>query len=323
MKLRATISGLLISILLWQSGLAESVRPLSLLEGQAYFKGISYGPFRDGQEPGGPQPTQAEMLEDLKLLQGRWHALRVYGSDPFARQICELIRTEKLPLKVMVGAWIAGPEAEAANRQQVTQAIAIANDFPDVVCAVSVGNETQVFWSFHPVDRDQLIAYIREVRSKTQVPVTVADDFLFWIDPASGRVADELDFIVTHIYAMWHAQPLDKAIGFTQEKLDEVKQAHPDKLIVVGELGWATAKSASGDQAERLLGAANEAAQADFYRQFCEWIDREQVSTFYFSAFDENWKGGPDPLDAEKHWGLFRTDRTPKPALNSPAVERY
>ena len=239
----------------------------------------------------------------------------MYGSDPFARQICEVIREDKLPLKVMVGAWIDKPEAEEANRAQVENAIAIANDFPDVVCAVSVGNETQVFWSFHPIAAEQLIEYIREVRSKTKVPVTVADDFLFWIDPSSQKVAAELDFIVTHIYAMWHAQQLDNAIAFTQEKLEEVKKAHPDKLIVVGELGWATEKGSGGDQAERLLGAANEESQAEFYRQFCDWVDREQVSTFYFSAFDENWKGGPDPKDAEKHWGLFRTDRTPKPAL--------
>ena len=31
-----------------------------------------------------------------------------------------------------------------------------------------------------------------------------------------------------------------------------------------------------------------------------------------FEAFDENWKGGPSPEETEKHWGLFRADRTPK-----------
>ena len=36
---------------------------------------------------------------------------------------------------------------------------------------------------------------------------------------------------------------------------------------------------------------------------------------FTFEAFDENWKGGPEPDDAEKHWGFFRADRTPKPAV--------
>jgi hypothetical protein len=31
-----------------------------------------------------------------------------------------------------------------------------------------------------------------------------------------------------------------------------------------------------------------------------------------FEAFDESWKGSPDPLEPEKHWGLFTVDRKPK-----------
>ena len=30
------------------------------------------------------------------------------------------------------------------------------------------------------------------------------------------------------------------------------------------------------------------------------------------AAFDENWKGSPDPLEPEQHWGLFTADRQPK-----------
>ena len=41
--------------------------------------------------------------------------------------------------------------------------------------------------------------------------------------------------------------------------------------------------------------------------------------SFYFEAFDEQWKGGFDgenPLaKAEKHWGVYRSDRTPKKVL--------
>ena len=42
-----------------------------------------------------------------------------------------------------------------------------------------------------------------------------------------------------------------------------------------------------------------------------------------FEAFDENWKGGDHPAEVEKHWGLFRADRTPKAAMDPawrPAV---
>ena len=31
-----------------------------------------------------------------------------------------------------------------------------------------------------------------------------------------------------------------------------------------------------------------------------------------FEAFDENWKGSDHELEPEKHWGLYKADRTPK-----------
>ena len=42
------------------------------------------------------------------------------------------------------------------------------------------------------------------------------------------------------------------------------------------------------------------------------WTDHEQILTFVFEAFDEPWKGSPEPLEPEKHWGLYKVDRTPK-----------
>ena len=40
------------------------------------------------------------------------------------------------------------------------------------------------------------------------------------------------------------------------------------------------------------------------------------ITVFFFEAFDEPWKGNPDnPLGAEKHWGLFNVDRTPKEVM--------
>jgi len=38
---------------------------------------------------------------------------------------------------------------------------------------------------------------------------------------------------------------------------------------------------------------------------------------FVFEAFDEPWKGSPDPLEPEKHWGIFTVDRQPKRVIQS------
>ena len=38
-----------------------------------------------------------------------------------------------------------------------------------------------------------------------------------------------------------------------------------------------------------------------------------KITSFFFAAFDEDWKGNPDnPVGAEKHWGLYIVDRKPK-----------
>ena len=47
-----------------------------------YKRAICYSGFRDGQSPDdGVFPSEAEILEDLQLLEGHLDALRVYACD--------------------------------------------------------------------------------------------------------------------------------------------------------------------------------------------------------------------------------------------------
>ena len=291
--------------------------------------GICYGPHRDGQGPGGASPTREQLREDLRLFRERWTLLRMYGAGDTAETVLDLIRQERLGMKVMLGAWIASevrvgengaiveefPQAKAANAREVEAVIRLANAYPDIVVAVNVGNETQVFWSSHRVAVDTLIDYIRKVRAAVRVPVTTCDDFNYWNKPESRVVAAEIDFIVTHIYAMWAGQPLDRGLAFTREKYAEVAAMHPGRAVVIGEAGWATRMHNEGEQAKLIKGEAGEDQQKLLYDQFVAWTNRERIVNFFFEAFDENWKGGSHPDEVEKHWGLFRSDRTPKKAL--------
>jgi exo-beta-1,3-glucanase (GH17 family) len=56
----------------------------------------------------------------------------------------------------------------------------------------------------------------------------------------------------------------------------------------------------------------NEEMQKIYYEDMMEWISKEKILTFVFEAFDEPWKGSSHPMEPEKHWGLFKVDRTPK-----------
>ena len=39
-----------------------------------------------------------------------------------------------------------------------------------------------------------------------------------------------------------------------------------------------------------------------------DWTNEAGLSCFYFEGFDEPWKGGDNPGNSEKHFGLFTVD---------------
>ena len=292
--------------------------------------GISYGPHRDGQIPGKTAgPTREQIREDLQIMSKHWKMLRVYAFGDDTELILQVIRELKLPMKVMLGAWISAetkvvdggrimeeyPDAPPGNLRQVENVCRLANEYADIVIAITVGNETQIFWSSHKVPTHELIRYIRMAREKCKVPIACADDYNFWNKPEGRFVARECDFIVSHAYAAWGGQPLDRAVPFTIEKHEEIAKLYPRHKVVLGEAGWATSKSEHGEQAKLIKGAMGENEQKTFYKQYLEWSTRERIPNFYFEAFDENWKGGQRPEEVEKHWGLFKADRTPKAAI--------
>jgi exo-beta-1,3-glucanase (GH17 family) len=307
-----------------------AIRPPALLQGDRWLgQGVSYGPYREGQRPGGPSPSRAQLREDLELLRSRWTLLRLYSADDTAEEVLSLIRAERLPFKVLLGAWIAPearlgadgavlaplPESRQANRGQVETAVRLANAYPEVVLALVVGNETQVSWSAHRLPAETLVGWLRRARQGTSLPVATADDFGFWLEAGSEKVAGEVDFIVLHAYAMWNGQPLERALAFTQEKYAAVAQRHPGRVVLLGEAGWATRKHVEGEQATLIKAEPGEGPQRAFYRQFTEWVVSQRIPSTWFEAFDEPWKGGPHPDEVEKHWGLFRADRTRKLAV--------
>ncbi|RMH69417.1 MAG: glycosyl hydrolase family 17 [Gemmatimonadetes bacterium] len=296
------------------------------VDGKWIGNAVSYGPFRAGQAPGIRGPSEAEILEDLNIITQHWNLIRIYGADDDSERILEVIRKNDLPLKVMLGIWLTtendNPLYQQQNLAQVARGIALANQFKDIVIAVNAGNETQVFWSGHRLAQKTLIQYIRAVRWYVSQPVTTADDYNFWNKPESQTVADEIDFIVMHAYALWNGQRLANAISWTDSVYHDIQARHPNKVIVLGETGWATDYNASkigeGQQGTLIKGEVSLARQEQFLRDLTQWIEGNQITTFWFEVFDEPWKGGGDSSPAnevEKHWGLFYVDRTPKPSV--------
>jgi exo-beta-1,3-glucanase (GH17 family) len=128
-----------------------------------------------------------------------------------------------------------------------------------------------------------------------------------------------IDMSVMHAHPLWNGLQLEDALVWTKGVVAEVQSVHPDHLIVLGETGWATKRHTVGEQATLMKGQLGEDQQKSFYDAVNAWTEGERFPVFFFEAFDENWKGGEHPDEVEKHWGLYRADRTPKKAM---AVER-
>lgn len=308
--------------------LPGGVRPLQTeLDGRWIGNGVAFSPYRRGQAPGERLPTAPDVLEDLRLVSRHWNLIRLYDSSPVAETTLALIREHRLPVRVMLGAWIKPPRSaadEADNRAQVAAAIRLANTYRDIVLAVNVGNETQVEWSGHRSDATMLIGHLRAVRAAIRQPVTTADDLLFWRRDDSRRVAAEVDFITLHLYALWNGRPLDGAIAWMTEGYELVARLHAGKTVIVGETGWATqrdpAKNSPREENFLMKAETSLAAQESYLRQHNRWVNSRKIVTFLFEAFDEPWKGsGPDgsALEAEKHWGVFDEHRRPKASFEA------
>lgn len=67
----------------------------------------------------------------------------------------------------------------------------------------------------------------------------------------------------------------------------------------------------------RLEPEPDEEDRVIFYREWTQRSEEARLATFFFEVFDEKWTGGFHPNELEKHWGLYRSDRTLKKAMRS------
>lgn len=294
-----------------------------------YGTAICYSGFREGQHPGGTYPSYDQIKEDLMILHPHWHYLRLYDCDQHGETVLEVIRKENLRFKVMLGAyitaemnnfgcpWGGGVYSEeqleinrTGNLHQINKLIDLANEYPDIIVALSAGNEACVDWTDHYVPVKRVIEYVKRVKKGARQPVTFCENYVPWLSKLKP-LAQEVDFISIHTYPVWEYKHIHEALDYTKENFYSVAEKYPNKPIVITEAGWATNSNGRGIDPHNV----NEEQQKIYYKDLMEWTEKEGITTFVFEAFDEPWKGSPEPMEPEKHWGLFKVDRTPKLAV--------
>ena len=269
-------------------------------------------------------------MEDLQIISkdSLFTLIRLYDCDENSQSVLRIIEENNLNIKVMLGIWLKAElsahetcswlnepipqdvldKNKILNQEEIQQGILLANKYPKTVIAVNVGNEALVEWNDHKVDTDSIISYVKKVQKEINQPVTVADKYEWWA--AHGqKLSEVVDFVSIHVYPVWEGKDIEEGMSYTIENVQKVRNALPNSKLVITEAGWATVASEFGER-------ASEEKQERYYHELKKWTKEMNITTFFFEAFDEDWKGETaNPLGAEKHWGIFTVDRKPKKVM--------
>lgn len=269
------------------------------------FRVIAYGPFRQGQAPGGEQPSYDELRSDLEFIEQFADGVRVYGTGPAESMIPSIC--DELGLDLHLGAWIDGlPQDE----DWVRDLVSIVNEgHPSIKTAV-IGNEVLLRArnaAMNGVTEDRLIELIDIARSEITVDgiqITTADTHEDWIG-ASQQLVDAVDIIFWHVHPWWAGQNIEDAASWAIDHFDRMSAQWPGKAHLLAETGWPT----QFDNGSAVGSAEN---QARYFSELLEQLAGSTHQGWFFSVFDEPWKAGDGEGAVGAHWGIYQTDRSPK-----------
>ena len=334
--------------------------------GNKDYLAISYGGYRAKSRE--IQPTVDELKDDLKILSAMGiKIIRTYNVQtplPHASNILKAISELKkedsnFEMYVMLGAWIdclnawtdqpVNHDIESPNNAgEIDRAVALANEYPDIVKIIAVGNEAMVKWAASYYVQPNVILkwvnHLQNLKQENKLPkdlwITSSDDFASWGGGEDQYHVEDLnklikavDYISMHSYpyhnthynpAFWGIPQEDnslsdiekvdasmkRAIEFSKQQFDSVTNYM--KSIGVNKpihIGeTGWASVSNGFYGNTGSKATDEYKQGLYYKLMREWTNSEGISCFYFEAFNEQWKDAHNPEGSENHFGLFTID---------------
>jgi exo-beta-1,3-glucanase (GH17 family) len=267
------------------------------IDPNAKLQCISYAPFRDHQTSLSPstQVSRQQIAEDLTQLATISDCIRTYAVDLGLDQIPELAAKEGL--KVIQGIWLGRDRQK--NLAQISTGIRLAQQYPETIIALVIGNEVLLHGDITASD---LAAMIRSIKAQVTVPVTYADVWEFW--SRNRELNDAVDFVTVHILPYWENFPV--RAKFAAAHVDAIRRQmasiFPGKEILIGEIGWPSEG--------RMRGSAlpSRTNQARVVSEILDLAQRENFRVNLFEAYDELWKQQLEGTVGGS-WGLFDSVR--------------
>ena len=371
------IAGYLLTLLLalWSCSPGNTVSSSRItaenLLGNNNYQAICYGGYRTASRD--IEPSVSEIKEDMRILAAmNIKIVRTYNVHHaeirhLLQAISELKKEQPgFDMYVMLGAWIdcrnawtdqppIHEEESARNAVEIEEAVRLANNYPEIVKIIAVGNEAMVRWATSYYVTPGIILkwvnHLQNLKKEGRLPadlwVTSSDNFASWGGGGSEYHLPELnalikavDYISVHTYPMHdtHYNPVFWGVSESESGLSEKEKID---AAMVRARDYAIAQYKSVVNYMRSLGvnkpvhigetgwtsscnelygnngskAADEYKSARYYTLMRDWSNRNRVSCFYFEAFDENWKNSANPQHSENHFGLINMQSQAKYAL--------
>ena len=332
--------------------------------GNPNYLAISYGGYRFKSRED-HQPTILELKEDLRLLYAMGiRILRTYNVQPnlpHASNVLEAIHQLKqedptFEMYVMLGAWIdclnAWTDKEPnhaiesqENEGEIARAVALANQYPDIVKVIAVGNEAMVKWATsYYVQPDVILKWVVHLQNlkkngalSKDVWITSSDNFASWGggDPVYHvenleKLVKAVDYLSVHTYPMHDTHYNPKFWGVLAEEqnlsdIEKIEKAMQRSIEYAASqyegvkryinsigvykpihIGETGWSTFSNDLYGNQGSKATDELKSGLYYQYMRaWTLEKGMSCFYFEAFDEIWKDAHNPGGSENHFGLF------------------
>ena len=339
--------------------------------GNPEYLAISYGGYRMNTRD--KQPTVGELKEDLQLMHAmgirllRTYNVKLAHASNLLKAIAELKQERPgFEMYVMLGAWIDCLNAwtdqpvdhnreSPENEKEIGRAVALANQYPDIVKIIAVGNEAMVKWAatyfVQPGVILKWVSYLQDLKEKGELPadlwVTSSDNFASWgggsdeyhVEDLNKLIA-EVDFLSVHTYPMHdtHYNPAFWGILAEEQDLPKTERivSSMNRSLAYAKLQYNNVKkymkslgidkpvhigetgwasSSNGHYGEEGSQATDEYKEGLYYSLMRNWTNQAGISCFYFEAFDESWKDAANPGGSENHFGLFTIDGKAKYAI--------
>ena len=335
------------------------------------YRAISYGGYRLNSRE--YQPTIPEIKEDLKILHALGiRILRTYNVH-FAQagnvlQAIQELREDEAAFEmyVMLGTWINcayaftdnpdhDRENTEGNQNEIDTAVILANQYPEIVKIIAVGNEAMVKWAeryfVQPWVILKYVNYLQDLKKSGRISkdvwITSSDNFASWGGGEPVYHVDDLeqlyhavDFISLHTYPMHdtHHNPnfwgvkieeqqetkkeqieyaMQRALEYAIQQFNSTKE-YMQSLNVNKPLHIGEtgwASSCNGLYGADGSRATDEYKEGVYHRMLRAWTDAQKISCFYFEAFDEPWKDAGNPGGSENYFGLITVGGKAKYAL--------